>query len=326
MCRLSAVLLFAFVAQAPAGELMTIRVGKSYVDKLVDTLIGQVLDNLLLHRADLDDVALAKSGLLAVDPCTLAAISRNDMSPSHVRSARFHRRCGTSCATQGSDDSKPLPCTTHTLGRREAGLALTFASLVGAEARPAAALNQRELAIIEAQSVLDRPGYLDGVGGLKYRDTVVGKGEEAGIMGDLFTVDYVLSLPDSGQIVERQKDFKFQVGDLLIGLDLALAGARKIQKSEIIIPPMKVGGTRKVILPPKLAYLDKGVRCAPNGNRCAIPPYSSIEFEITLKSIKRDQPISKEVLFQELERRGMTRAKPQIPRPYTLPSAALGIR
>ena len=51
------------------------------------------------------------------------------------------------------------------------------------------------------------------------------------------------------------------------------------------LPPMKVGGVRKALIPPKLAYGARGAGCAGNGE-CRIPPDSTLDFTIELVGIK----------------------------------------
>jgi len=54
---------------------------------------------------------------------------------------------------------------------------------------------------------------------------------------------------------------------------------------------MKVGGTRIIIIPSKLAYGAKGVGCKEQdedgGEDCKIPPYATVEFTIQLVKIER---------------------------------------
>ena len=48
---------------------------------------------------------------------------------------------------------------------------------------------------------------------------------------------------------------------------------------------MKVGGVRKALIPPQLAYGTRGAGCAGNGE-CRIPPDSTLDFTIELVGIK----------------------------------------
>lgn len=50
------------------------------------------------------------------------------------------------------------------------------------------------------------------------------------------------------------------------------------------MPPMRIGGTRKLRLPPALAYGSRGAGC--RGGSCIIPPNASLDFTVTLKNIK----------------------------------------
>ena len=64
---------------------------------------------------------------------------------------------------------------------------------------------------------------------------------------------------------------------MIKGWALALLG-------EGSMPPMRVGGTRVVRLPPALAYGARGAGC--KAGECIIPPDSSLDFVIELKSVQ----------------------------------------
>jgi FKBP-type peptidyl-prolyl cis-trans isomerase len=107
--------------------------------------------------------------------------------------------------------------------------------------------------------------------GLKYADLVEGTGPAAKV-GDTVVVQYVGWL-QSGTKFESTYDhgqpaeFKLDEGGLLIkGWMEGITG-------------MKVGGKRKLVIPPDLAY---GKR----GNPPRIPPNAELTFEVELKEIK----------------------------------------
>jgi len=106
--------------------------------------------------------------------------------------------------------------------------------------------------------------------GLKYVDEVVGTGESP-TRGQTVTVHYTGTLIngtkfesslDSGQPVE----FKVGIGKLIKAWDEGLM-------------TMKVGGKRKLIVPPNLGY-------GPAGNPPKIPPNAPLIFDIQLLGIK----------------------------------------
>lgn len=106
--------------------------------------------------------------------------------------------------------------------------------------------------------------------GLQYEDTVVGDGAEAKA-GDTVSVHYTGWLDDGTKFdssKDRNQPFSFNLGAGMVikGWDEGVAG-------------MKVGGTRKLTIPPELGY---GARGAGN----VIPPYSTLIFEVELLGIE----------------------------------------
>ena len=104
--------------------------------------------------------------------------------------------------------------------------------------------------------------------GLKYEDIAVGTGEQA-VSGDTVKVHYTGTLEDGTKFdssVDRGVpfDFKLGAGMVIKGWDEGVAG-------------MKVGGKRKLVIPPDLAY-------GPSG-KGPIPPNSTLIFEVELLSI-----------------------------------------
>jgi peptidylprolyl isomerase len=61
-------------------------------------------------------------------------------------------------------------------------------------------------------------------------------------------------------------------------------GQRKVIPGlELALASMKQGGVRKVIVPAKLAYGDRGV-CLPEKG-CLVPPGETLEYDLTLKRV-----------------------------------------
>ncbi len=99
-------------------------------------------------------------------------------------------------------------------------------------------------------------------------DVVVGSGATA-VSGDTLTVHYVGTFT-SGTVFDSSRTnnqpFTFRLG-----------AGQVIQGWDVGVPGMKVGGRRKLTIPPELAYGNRQVG--------SIPPNSTLVFEIELLSI-----------------------------------------
>ena len=107
-----------------------------------------------------------------------------------------------------------------------------------------------------------------GGGTLVIEDLVVGTGATA-VVGDTLTVNYVGTLTNGTKFdssYDRGQTFAFRVGagQVIAGWDQG-------------IPGMRVGGKRRLTIPPSLAY--------GNQARGSIPPNSTLVFEVDLVSI-----------------------------------------
>ncbi|SEU37484.1 FKBP-type peptidyl-prolyl cis-trans isomerase [Stigmatella erecta] len=105
---------------------------------------------------------------------------------------------------------------------------------------------------------------------LKTEDIKVGTGAEA-VAGKSVTVHYVGTLTTGSKFDssrDRGQGFTFQLGagKVIQGWDQGVAG-------------MKVGGVRKLTIPPELGYGDRGFPPV-------IPPKSTLLFEVELLDVK----------------------------------------
>ncbi len=107
------------------------------------------------------------------------------------------------------------------------------------------------------------------MGELKSEDIKVGDGAEA-VSGKKVTVHYVGTLTNGNKFDssrDRGKGFSFELGrgQVIKGWDQGVAG-------------MKIGGVRKLTIPPEMAYGDKGFSNL-------IPPNSTLVFEVELLGV-----------------------------------------
>jgi FKBP-type peptidyl-prolyl cis-trans isomerase FkpA len=106
--------------------------------------------------------------------------------------------------------------------------------------------------------------------GLQYADLIVGSGREAHA-GETATVHYTGTLVDGTKFdssKDRNKPFPFRLGagHVIKGWDEGVEG-------------MKIGGTRKLVIPPELGY---GAR----GAGSTIPPNATLIFEVELLDLR----------------------------------------
>lgn len=116
----------------------------------------------------------------------------------------------------------------------------------------------------------DMDNYKITPSGLKIQDAIVGTGTEAK-SGDKVTVNYLGTLTDGTKFdssYDRNAPFTTQigVGQVIKGWDEGIVG-------------MKVGGKRKLIIPPNLGYGEQGAGGA-------IPPNATLMFEVELLLVK----------------------------------------
>jgi peptidylprolyl isomerase len=99
--------------------------------------------------------------------------------------------------------------------------------------------------------------------GLYYQDLAVGTGAVV-IVGDSATVGYAGWLPSGTQFDAGSFPFTVGVGRVVPGFDEGVLG-------------MRVGGSRRLVIPPELGYGDRA--------QGPIPPNSTLVFEVELQAI-----------------------------------------
>ncbi len=122
----------------------------------------------------------------------------------------------------------------------------------------------------DAPTPIPEDQYVTTPSGLKYADIKVGTGAQPK-PGDYVVVHYTGWLTNGKRFdssVLREKPFKFQLGKgkVIAGWDEGVAS-------------MKVGGVRQLVIPPQLAYGNRGVGGV-------IPPNATLIFEVQLLRIE----------------------------------------
>ena len=112
-------------------------------------------------------------------------------------------------------------------------------------------------------------GMITTPSGLQYQDIIVGSGTEAK-SGHKVKVHYVGTLTDGTKFdssVDRGQPFEFDLGtgSVIKGWDEGVAG-------------MKIGGKRKLVIPPDLGYGSRAIG--------KIPANSTLIFEVNLLEVK----------------------------------------
>ena len=106
-------------------------------------------------------------------------------------------------------------------------------------------------------------------------DVRVGTGAEA-TAGRRVTVHYTLWLYDSGRLENKGTQVETSVGGQPFAFTLGAGGV--IRGWDQGVPGMRVGGLRRLVLPPELAY-------GANGNPPAIPRNATLVFDIELLGV-----------------------------------------
>ncbi len=136
------------------------------------------------------------------------------------------------------------------------------------------ALNQKLTEPVNGNQPNMSGEWIEPEGGPKYKDVVVGTGQEAK-NGDAVAAHYVGTLEDGTKF-----DSSYDRGEPFVFL---LGGGTVIKGWDIGVAGMKVGGKRKLIIPPELGY---GARDIGDGK---IPPNSTLFFDVELVAVQAVQ-------------------------------------
>lgn len=147
------------------------------------------------------------------------------------------------------------------LGARQTGAPAQKPPATKAPAEKAPGTAKKAEAAKQEEKVVTTPS------GLKYVDVEEGTGPQPKA-GDTVVVKYVGTF-ESGKVFDQNQQ----------GFEFKLAKGQVIDGWVEGVGSMKVGGRRKLIIPPKLGYGEKGYPGA-------IPPNSTLLFDVTLLSIK----------------------------------------
>lgn len=245
-----------------------------------------------LH-ADLDTTGLGKASHLAIHPCRrsnqMLRVSSGSIAPFRLRGSEARRGFDILQAKPCDDDTQPQPATARPFGRRDLGLVL--GGVLATEALP-----QSALAADKKEEI-----FLDGPEGLKYVDVEAGTGPTPE-PGDKVQANYFLalkSIENKGILVDTfqgNEPIKFILKGPRYpprGVNVPLPGVEKGFLGEGDMPPMKVGGSRKLIIPAALAFGAEGLYCPTKfepAGPCVVPPDSPLEVQLTLVSILGKTP------------------------------------
>ena len=149
--------------------------------------------------------------------------------------------------------------------RRFTLLAILLLALGACGEEPAPATQEDETSAASGDC---EEGTVTTESGLRYEDIECGDGEEAG-RGDTVSVKYRGTLEDGKEFDAGTFPFQIGAGMVIPGWEEGIAG-------------MKVGGKRKLTIPPDLAY-------GAQGSPPVIPPNATLIFDVELMEIQASQ-------------------------------------
>ena len=178
-----------------------------------------------------------------------------------------------------TSDPTPVPTAVTSSQDEQDAVAKTTGSSQGAAATPSTEADPPSTAEVQSEGQSENTQDSNEVkmdaltttpSGLQYKDLTVGDGQAAS-QGDTAVVHYTGWLLDGTKFdssVDRGTPFEFPLG-----------AGRVIRGWDEGVGSMNVGGKRELIIPPDLAYGDRGAAGV-------IPPGATLKFEVELLDLK----------------------------------------
>ena len=202
----------------------------------------------------------------------LLAQGNTQQSPSTQPSSATTSKTGTSQTPSVHKTSATTAKTSATTTKTTAAATKTSAATAASKAGTSTAAKTTSATAKTTTAAHASAAQWTTTGtGLKYQDVVVGKGPQPKL-GDDILVNYTGRFPDG-------KVFDSSVGPGRRPFELRLGQGMVIKGWDEGLATMHVGGKRKLVIPPNLAY---GAAGYPG----VIPPNSTLTFDVELLQIK----------------------------------------
>lgn len=192
---------------------------------------------------------------------------------------KFTLSCSLSCPSKPSSSKPKLSSSSNCAARKtflDFGIGIVAASVLALTPLDADATR------IEYYATVGEPlcELKYAKSGLGYCDVVEGPGDEAPL-GELINVHYTARFADetvfdSSYKRARPLTMRIGVGKVIKGLDQGILGGEGV-------PPMRIGGKRKLRIPPHLAYGPEPAGCF--SGDCNIPGNATLLYDINFVGI-----------------------------------------